>query len=200
MSTADPVAPGDLEEVRRFVNTLGIEDAVDDIATPEALAGWMRQHCLLDPRSSVGVDDVRRAQQFREDLRDCLLANHERLAAPPSARAGLNEVAVRAKLSLMLDDQGQWQAQPCTGGADGALGRLLAIVVGSMTTGDWQRLKACLNDTCRWAFYDHSRARTGRWCSMQVCGNRAKQETWRNRQARNRQARTHNQHEGRQHL
>ncbi|WP_245775276.1 CGNR zinc finger domain-containing protein [Nonomuraea wenchangensis] len=30
-------------------------------------------------------------------------------------------------------------------------------------------------DRCQWAFYDHSRSRTGRWCSMRVCGNRVEQ-------------------------
>ncbi|GGT04090.1 hypothetical protein GCM10010176_055360 [Nonomuraea spiralis] len=46
---------------------------------------------------------------------------------------------------------------------------------------DSSRLKACANDECEWAFYHHSRSRTRRWCSMELCGNRAKQTRWRDR-------------------
>ncbi|MER7367820.1 CGNR zinc finger domain-containing protein [Nonomuraea wenchangensis] len=40
-----------------------------------------------------------------------------------------------------------------------------------------------VNDRCQWAFYDHSRSRTGRWCSMRVCGHRVEQARWRTGQA-----------------
>jgi predicted RNA-binding Zn ribbon-like protein len=43
-----------------------------------------------------------------------------------------------------------------------------------MLDGTWDRLKACPGHDCGWAFYDHSRNQTGRWCSMSVCGGRAK--------------------------
>lgn len=36
------------------------------------------------------------------------------------------------------------------------------------------RLRPCENHTCRLFLIDHSRAGTGRWCSMAVCGNRMK--------------------------
>ena len=71
-------------------------------------------------------------------------------------------------------------------GVDGALGRLLAIVAAAQADGTWERLKACPWDTCRWAFYDHSRNRSGVWCSMAVCGNRAKVQAFRARQERSR--------------
>jgi predicted RNA-binding Zn ribbon-like protein len=38
----------------------------------------------------------------------------------------------------------------------------------------WSRLKVCPGEHCGWAFYDHSRNQAGRWCSMAVCGGRAK--------------------------
>ena len=41
----------------------------------------------------------------------------------------------------------------------------------SAVTGVWNRLKVCPNDDCAWAFYDESRNRSRRWCSMNVCGN-----------------------------
>ena len=35
-----------------------------------------------------------------------------------------------------------------------------------------------------WAFYDHSRNRSGTWCEMGKCGNRAKARRWRERHKR----------------
>ena len=50
-----------------------------------------------------------------------------------------------------------------------------------MEAGTWLRLKACRNYTCRWAFYDHSKNRSGHWCTMSVCGNRQKSRGYRQR-------------------
>lgn len=36
------------------------------------------------------------------------------------------------------------------------------------------RLRPCANDECLLFLLDRSRANTGRWCSMKVCGNRLK--------------------------
>lgn len=36
------------------------------------------------------------------------------------------------------------------------------------------RLRPCANDECHLFLIDHSKAGTGRWCSMAVCGNRIK--------------------------
>ncbi|MGM7722214.1 CGNR zinc finger domain-containing protein [Metabacillus sp. Hm71] len=39
---------------------------------------------------------------------------------------------------------------------------------------DLKRVKRCEGDLCGWLFYDTSRNRSRRWCSMADCGNRAK--------------------------
>jgi len=54
----------------------------------------------------------------------------------------------------------------------------------SVATGDWKRLKLCAAPDCRWAFYDTSRNGRGRWCDMEVCGNRHKTRTYRERRQR----------------
>jgi predicted RNA-binding Zn ribbon-like protein len=76
---------------------------------------------------------------------------------------------------------GQWVAEPAASGIEGAYGRLLSVVAQAMSDGTWRRLKVCLNDDCRWSFYDHSNARASKWCDMRICGNRAKQQAWRTR-------------------
>ena len=46
-----------------------------------------------------------------------------------------------------------------------------------------ERVKICPADDCLWAFYDESRNGSRQWCSMAVCGNRAKARAHRARQA-----------------
>jgi predicted RNA-binding Zn ribbon-like protein len=46
---------------------------------------------------------------------------------------------------------------------------------------DFASVKACEGHSCTLVFADHTRSRARRWCSMAVCGNRAKQAAHRNR-------------------
>jgi predicted RNA-binding Zn ribbon-like protein len=46
---------------------------------------------------------------------------------------------------------------------------------------DFARVKACGGHSCTLVFADHTRSRARRWCSMAVCGNRAKQLAHRSR-------------------
>jgi predicted RNA-binding Zn ribbon-like protein len=54
------------------------------------------------------------------------------------------------------------------------LAAIVAIVAQARAGGQWERLKACRQETCGWLFYDGSRNRSSNWCSMQVCGGREK--------------------------
>jgi predicted RNA-binding Zn ribbon-like protein len=76
---------------------------------------------------------------------------------------------------------GQPELTPDAGGVDGAIARLMSIVSAAVTKGAWARLKACPRDHCFWAFYDHSKNRSGRWCKMEVCGNVEKARAYRQR-------------------
>ena len=46
---------------------------------------------------------------------------------------------------------------------------------------DFTNVKACEGHSCTLLFADHSRRRARKWCSMAVCGNRAKQAAHRDR-------------------
>jgi predicted RNA-binding Zn ribbon-like protein len=46
---------------------------------------------------------------------------------------------------------------------------------------DFAAVKACKGQNCTLMFVDHSRRRARKWCSMAICGNRAKQVAHRNR-------------------
>ena len=55
-----------------------------------------------------------------------------------------------------------------------ALSRIAAGYALARATGLWQRLRRCPADDCAWVFWDSSAKGARRWCSMRVCGNRAK--------------------------
>lgn len=46
---------------------------------------------------------------------------------------------------------------------------------------DFSDVKACEGPACTLLFADHTRGRARRWCSMAICGNRAKQAAHRHR-------------------
>jgi predicted RNA-binding Zn ribbon-like protein len=46
---------------------------------------------------------------------------------------------------------------------------------------DFTHVKACEGHICTLVFADHTRRRARRWCSMAICGNRAKQAAHRSR-------------------
>jgi predicted RNA-binding Zn ribbon-like protein len=58
------------------------------------------------------------------------------------------------------------------------IGEILAKLV---CEEDFSHVKACEGPTCTLMFADHTRGHARRWCSMSVCGNRAKQAAHRNR-------------------
>ena len=174
-------APGELNHVRRFVNTLNLEDGSDEIAEPDALRDWLAARGLLDQRATLTAADVRQAHAVREAMRKLLLANNGDML-DPSAVDAINGAANSAELQLQVAPDGSARLAPVRTGLDAAIGRLLAIVHTAMADGTWSRLKACaLHDTCEWAFYDWSKNRSGTWCEMRVCGNRAKARAYRER-------------------
>jgi predicted RNA-binding Zn ribbon-like protein len=177
MSTT--AAPGDLELVRAFVNTLDVEEGSDELADARALAVWLRGHGLMRGRAADRAD-LTNARRLREALRALLLENNG-VSVRKEAAATLNRAAGRAGLGVRFEPGGKAGLAPAKGGVDGALGRLLAIVSASMVDGSWSRLKACRAEDCRWAFYDRARNRSRHWCSMAVCGNRTKARAYRRR-------------------
>jgi predicted RNA-binding Zn ribbon-like protein len=175
-------APGSLETVRAFVNTLDIDDGVELLSTPAELVAWLAEHDLLAGAEGVRatVADLRRATQLRESLRAHLLSHHGQ-ELPAGAAATLDAASRRARLTVRFTGPDETDLEPEAGGVDGGLGRLLAIIARAIDDGTWQRLKACPADTCQWAFYDTSRNRSAVWCDMRVCGNRAKVRGFRER-------------------
>ena len=173
-------APGDLEIVRAFVNTIDVEAGTETLATPSALTEWLLERELIDPGIHASEGDLARAVEVRAALRAALLTH-----AGGPVDEGVPEVLTRtaraAGVGLRFASLEEVELHASAPGVIGGLGRILVIAAHAMAEGTWERLKVCLNDECRWAFYDHARNKSAKWCSMAVCGNRMKVRAFRAR-------------------
>lgn len=151
-------APAPLREVQLFVNSIDQENGV------EWLPQWLADHGL--------EDDAARAEELRGALRTLVQANN---ALPLDEQAVATFNAAAARVSLGVDGTGALQMRS----PGDPLDRIVEITLGAMFDGTWSRLKACRH--CCWSFYDRSPNRSGTWCSMQLCGNRAKTRSYRRR-------------------
>jgi len=176
-------APMPLLVVQAFVNTFEADTDIDLLREPEPARRWFTAAGLLDAGHSLEPGELGTARQVRESIRALLV----RGAGAPLPTAGdlepLVTVAQQCQPRLGIDTRGAVHLETNPGpGLHGGWLRILLIIRDAQVDQTWQRLKACGNDECGWAFYDRSHSRRGRWCDMAVCGNRMKNRGLRTRQ------------------
>ena len=172
------MAPGDLELVRDFVNTLDVLPDTDEIEDPASLASWLTDHRLVATPPALDDEDLARARSLREALRALLLANAG-IPLPSEIAETFDDVAGSARLRVQVGEEGRLELLPAaTDEMDHAIGRLLSIVFAAQENGTWPRLKACAE--CQWVLYDHTRNYSAAWCGSQ-CGTRVRARRHRRR-------------------
>lgn len=183
LKTGRKPAPGELALIQGFVNTQDIEAERDELDSPQALKKWMVRHGLLSSGISISERDFKEFIAFREALRALLMKNGgERLDR--GVIRHLNRLTDGLILKIGFGPDGGALLRPAAAqGVARALGQMLLIVLDSVSDGSWWRLKSCSESNCQWAFYDSSKNRSGRWCSMTVCGSREKARAYRKRMA-----------------
>lgn len=146
-----------------FLNTLDVEDRTDAMADLHQWRAWVTDTLGIDGSAETArTRDA--AVRLRDHLRD--IASGE---APADAQAVTVTVeSDRAGVRLS---------------AGTATGRIATAVARLAIEDRWPRVKICPADDCRMAFYDESRNHSRQWCSMRVCGNRAKARAHRERSA-----------------
>ncbi|HEX2755238.1 MAG TPA: CGNR zinc finger domain-containing protein [Candidatus Limnocylindrales bacterium] len=176
-----------LETAFDFLNTLELENGalVERLTSLDTAATWLADAAVVPDATAItavgrsAVDReaaLRRLVTARTALRDVAHAvAHEE--APP--RAAIDEVnralAGRERVELVPADDGVRIGHSHVGDAiDHVLARIAEPIVREIGSGHDDRVRICANDTCRWIFYDESRAGRRRWCDMATCGNRAK--------------------------
>lgn len=186
-----PSAPGDLELVRGYIS---LHDHLpgDERSLPPSdasLEGWFRHVGLLTDPQPPSASEIALASQVAMALR----ARIERKSDLADLRASaelLDSVAKDAGLRITFrpdsgpdSGRGGVRLDSTEGGLRGALGRLLGIAFLAELDGSWEHLKVCSNPNCMSVFFDRSKNHSGKWCSMQSCGNRAKVRAFRERRA-----------------
>ncbi|MFD7231408.1 CGNR zinc finger domain-containing protein [Streptomyces sp. NPDC059881] len=163
-------APGGLALIESLVNTLDIETGADSLDT-------------ADGRDAFGlaVEDVAAAKELREALRAACLAHggHAGHGVAPDGAGALDRLLAHAPLLVGVDEAGTATLRPADPAA--LASRVAAAIAAAVAEGTWLRLKACEAEDCRWAYYDRSPAGRSRWCTMAVCGSRAKMRAYRAR-------------------
>lgn len=172
----DTAPTAELQRLLAFINSHGSDFGPDELSTPAALATWLDDHDLLATDQPLTDGDLNAALAVRERLRAALRAHHDDGGGGDAA----GDPAV-VPLRLAISADGSASLEPSGTTVERALGELVSPIPSATADGTWDRMKVCPSDTCQWAFYDHSRNRSRRWCTMDVCGNRQKSRTFRER-------------------
>jgi predicted RNA-binding Zn ribbon-like protein len=167
----------DVELVRSFANTVDVEDGTDRLASSDEFRSWLRDQGLDGAQQPIGDEDLALARDLRRALRAEMATHHDGVP-DTAARATLDRLAGELPVHIVPSTG---SLEPLAGGSRGALTRILASTHSLVRAGVWNRLKVCPDDDCAWAFYDESRNRSRRWCSMNACGNRNKVRAYRDR-------------------
>jgi len=181
--------PADVALAHAFVNSLDLRayrvhgrrmQSSDAWDTPQALGRWLREHRLLTGEAPVSAADLSHARRLRVVLRDST-----RQPPPGDAAGRADDVATTLTGFPLLASAGPGTGIRLTSpgqGVDAALARILITAVNLSARGLWARLKMCPATDCQWIFFDRSRPGRGRWCSPDLCGNRLKKRSYRQRQ------------------
>ena len=185
-----------------FLNSIATphDSPVDWLDSGDGLLGWLAQAGFV-PRDALDVMKVRampgeldkvadQARALREWFRS-FVRKHAGRPLPPRALGELEPLN-----RLLERDETFSQISRYRGGEGDRLelrttrrwrspealllpiGEALAMLVCEENFAD---VKACEGQGCTLLFADHTRSRARRWCSMAVCGNRAKQAAHRSR-------------------
>jgi predicted RNA-binding Zn ribbon-like protein len=177
-------APGDLLLVQAFVNTFEADTGIDLLTENASANTWLHDSGLVAAGTDLDDSGLVRLCDAREAIRTLLASNAGFGTAPRTDLDRLNESVKGSAIGIRVDagDPPRVQLEPADTDPVGlAIVRLLLIIRDAQREGTWDRLKACSRDECRWAYYDRSHSRRGRWCDMATCGNRVKNQTLRNR-------------------
>ena len=186
-----------------FLNTLAtpMDEPVDWIDDGDGLLAWLEEARLVPAKALKALkaqampgelDGVAaRARNLREWFRGFVKARRGR-------RPGADDLRELEPLNRLLDrDERFDQIGAAVAGGGASVLELkslrrwrspesLLLPIGEeiarfLCSEDFQHVKACEGSTCTLLFVDRTRGRARRWCSMAVCGNRAKQAAHRNR-------------------
>lgn len=185
-----------------FLNSVAtpVDQPVDWIVDGTGLLAWLEQAHLVptDVLKTLRAQAMRgeldnvaaQARSLREWFRGFVRKHQGRSLAAKDLRGlePLNRLLERDEgfVRIAPGDQGsagglQFQRTRRWRSPDSLLLPIAEALAQFVCEEDLTNVKACEGSTCTLMFADHTRGRARRWCSMEICGNRAKQAAHRNR-------------------
>jgi predicted RNA-binding Zn ribbon-like protein len=184
-----------------FLNSIAtpVDTAIDWIDDGEGYLNWLEQAHLVsgdvlkDMRARALPGELDKVAGQARDLREWFRGFVRRHQGRPLTAAALAELEplnrllgrdeIFSRIALHLEGRKSFELQAVRRwrSPDALLlpvGEALARLV---CTEDFSNLKACEGPVCTLLFADHTRGQARRWCSMAICGNRAKQAAHRTR-------------------
>jgi predicted RNA-binding Zn ribbon-like protein len=184
-----------------FLNSVAtpVDVPVDWLEDGEGLLSWLQQAQLvpapvlerLRSRSSAEELNVvaREARALREWFRGFVRAHQ----GAPLSEEDLQRLKPLNRLLKRDDSFAQIAPSTSEGSvfelraertwrsAEALLFPIAETLARFVCSDDFTHIKACEGPACTLVFADHTRGRARRWCSMAICGNRAKQAAYRHR-------------------
>ena len=185
-----------------FLNSAAtpVDVAVEWLDDGEGLLAWLRQAQLVpapvlkEMRAHSRPGELDKVAERARNLREWFRGFVEKERGRPLTRDDLRKLE---RLNRLLEsDEFFSQIAPAPGRDGNALelrvmrrwrspeALLLPIaeaLARFVCSEDFTYVKACEGPTCTLLFADRTRGRARRWCSMAICGNRAKQAAHRHR-------------------
>lgn len=176
-----------------FVNTNdwhASSQPVESLFSYTDLVGWCLQVGLISQSEAQGLErragelpaeangTFARSIALREAIYRILTAQVNMRHAPAADLDLLNEEIARSAVCWKIKPTAggfAWEWDTETDNLAGVLGPIARSAADLLTSPELYRVGICADeDGCGFAFFDTSRNRSRRWCSMDDCGNRAK--------------------------
>lgn len=165
----------------KYVEWLEAAELID-----AARASALRRRALDQPSGATAA--LVEARRIRAALRALLERGRGTTgqAARDAAVAEINRVLGRAVGTRRVDAVEDRYVRTFVPVGDVFGGLVIPIVesaVDSLVRGEFDRIRTCADRRCPRHFADDTKSHTRRWCDMRTCGNRAKAQRRRRRQA-----------------
>ena len=175
-----------------FINTrFGVgESHRECFGSDESVLQWLKRTGSITavtgemPKGRSGTL-VKAAIELRESARDLVACRKaEKVSNPAVLNRFLALDRSRKELEWRHGRPPTLRLQRQLPSVEAALVPVADAVATLLTEGDFQLVRTCESSDCTLWFYDRTKAHHRRWCSMALCGNRAKVASFRARQAR----------------
>ena len=167
-----------------FLNTLATPAAeqLDWLADGEAFLIWLRQGFTIPDEVKFPPASLDRLAAEARKLREWFRGIVEKHAGKPlkpsiaGSLSPLNDVLLRGQTHfqvspgapLVLDERQNWR------NPDAMLQPIALAMADLLVNADFSHIRHCEGTQCTLWFLDVSKSHRRRWCTMSICGNRAK--------------------------